>query len=249
MEYFLDTTGTIPSDAGFSQYGTVHLIWLAVFAVFVIANCLLYKKLGNKGRGLWRKIISYLIVLDEIFKMVMLTVGGRYTLDYLPLHLCSINIFVILIHSYKPSKLLDNFLYTVCIPGALAALLFPSWTKLPVLNFMHLHSFTVHILLALYPIVLVVNGDLKVSFKMIPKCMLLLVGMAIPIYGINILLDTNFMFLMEADKGNPLYWFGQNWGNHLLGFPVLIAAILIVMYAPLELCRRLKAKNKSSSTK
>lgn len=54
------------------------------------------------------------------------------------------------------------------------------------------------------------------------------------------LLDTNFMFLAEAEQGNPLYWFRQNWGSHLLGYPVLIAAVLIAMYLPLELYRKLK---------
>lgn len=238
----MHTTETIPSDVGFAHFDGTHLTWLTLFAITVLINCLMFRKLDEKGRKRWQKIIAYLIVLDEIFKVVMLVIGGRYKADYLPLHLCSINIFVILFHCYRPSKLMDNFLYTICIPGALAALLFPSWTKLPVQNFMHLHSFTVHILLAMYPIVLAVNGRLQISWRMIPKCLGVLLLMAIPIYGINILLDTNFMFLAEADKGNPLYWFGQNWGNHLLGFPVLIIAVLIVMYVPMELIRKLRRK-------
>ena len=73
---------------------------------------------------------------------------------------------------------------------------------------------------------------------MIPKCLAILGIMAIPIYFINLWLDTNFMFLMEADKGNPLYWFGENWGSHLWGFPVLITAVILVMYGPLELIRK-----------
>ena len=107
---------------------------------------------------------------------------------------------------------------------------------------MHLHSFTVHILLALYPIVLAVNGELNLSVKNIPKCLLLLGGMAIPIYLLNLLMDTNFMFLMSADEGNPLYLFEQMWGNHLLGFPVIIVGILIVMYAPIVIFGAIKNK-------
>lgn len=240
MDYFMHTTETIPAGVGFSHFDGLHLSWLAVFAVTVIVNCILFRKLDEKGKKRWQRTIACLIVLDEIFKDVMLIAGGRYEVDYLPLHLCSINIFTILLHTYRPSKLLDNFLYTICIPGAMAALLFPSWTKLPFGNFMHLHSSTIHILLAMYPIVLAVNGRLQISWKMNPKCLGVLLLMAIPIYGINMLLGTNFMFLTEADKGNPLYWFGQNWGNHLLGFPVLIAAVLIVMYLPLELVRKLR---------
>lgn len=244
MEYFLDTVETIQSGVGFSTFGGLHLLWLALFAVMIIMNSWLYHKLGTRGRDRWKKIVAGLIVLDEVFKVTMLTLGGRYSLDYLPLHLCSINIFLIAIHACKPNKTIGTFLYTVCIPGAMAALLFPTWTELPFLNFMHWHSFTVHILLAMYPLVLAINGELEISIKNIPKCMILLIGMAIPIYLINLVLDTNFMFLMSVDENNPLFLFEQLWGNHLLGYPVIIAGILIVMYAPVHLWRKRKAVKK-----
>ena len=54
---------------------------------------------------------------------------------------------------------------------------------------------------------------------------------------VNLLLDTNYMFLMYADPGNPLYLFEQMWGNHLYGFPILITAVLIVRLSnPCLLC-------------
>ena len=243
MQYFLDTTETVAEGVGFSHYDWMHIAWLVFFAVIVITNCFWYKKLSDKGKSVWKKTVALLIVLDEVFKVIMLIIGGRYRVSYLPLHLCSINIFLIVLHAWKPYKILGGYLYTVGIPGALAAMLFPTWTSLPLGNFMHLHSFTVHILLALYPIVLGFAGELAPQTKELPKYLGLLVCMAIPIYGINLLLDTNFMFLMSADPGNPLYIFEQIWGSHLLGFPVLIAAVILVMYLPMELMRYFKKKN------
>lgn len=183
-----------------------------------------------------------MLLADELFKVVMLVIGNRYEPSYLPLHLCSINIFIIAFHACKPLRVFDGYLYTVGIPGALAALLFPSWTALPLQNFMHLHSFTVHILLAMYPIVLTVGGEIVPRVRDIWKYLLALLGMAIPIYFVNVYLNTNFMFLMSADDGNPLAVFEKMWGNHLLGFPVLIAAVLLVMYVPLGIFRRIRAK-------
>ena len=238
MKFFLDTTESIPNGQGFTHFGGLHLLWLAFAAIVVVLNCILYRRLHEKGRDRWRKTVALLLVADELFKDVMLIIGGRFNPAYLPLHLCSINIILITVHAWWPSKILSGYLYTVGIPGALAALLFPSWTSLPLVNFMHLHSFTVHILLVLYPIVLTSSGELNPSIKQLHKYLLLLVCMAIPIYGINLLLDTNFMFLMSADPGNPLYLFEQLWGNHLLGFPVLITAVLVVMYVPLVLWRK-----------
>lgn len=242
MQYFMDTTETIVNGVGFSHYDSLHVAWLVFFAVIVVFNCLWYRRLSVSGRRRWKKVVALLLVADELFKVVMLLIGGRYLPEYLPLHLCSINIFLIAIHAWKPSKLLAGYLYTVGIPGTMAALLFPTWTKLPLMNFMHIHSFTVHILLALYPIVLGTAGELAPNPKHLHKYLLLMVAMAIPIYGVNLLLDTNFMFLMSASEGNPLYLFEQLWGNHLYGFPVLIAAILIVMYVPLVILRKIREK-------
>lgn len=242
MKYFLETSDTIPEGLGFAHFDGTHLTWLAIGAVLIAANCLLYRRLKPEGRDKWNKIMAVLLIANELFKHTMLLIGGNFEAAYLPLHLCSINIFLIAIHAWRPSVMLSNFLYTVCIPGAMAALLFPSWTKLPVLNFMHLHSSTIHIQLVMYPLVLAVNGVLKPSAKGIPKCLALLVLLAGVALVANLIFDTNFMFLMEAEKGNPLYVFEQIFGNHLIGFPILITAVLVVMYVPMELYRKYKRK-------
>lgn len=242
MKYFLDTTQTIPDGLGFEMFGSVHVLWLVAFAVLTAACSLHYRSLWEAGRGVWRKVIAVLLIADELYKQVCLIVGGRWLPEYLPLHLCSINIFLAAYHAFRPGKLSGNFLYTVCIPGALAALLFPSWTALPVANFMHTHSFTVHMLLAMYPIVLTVAGDIRPDIKYVPKCVGVLLAMAAIAWIINPWLDSNFFFMAEAGSGNPLYWFEQNWGNHLLGFPVLITAIVAVMHGPWVVARKLKTK-------
>lgn len=107
---------------------------------------------------------------------------------------------------------------------------------------MCIHSFTVHILLVLYPTVLTVCGDIRPHVKEVPKCLLLLAALAALALALNLLWETNFMFLMRADKGNPLCWFRDHWGNHLLGFPVIIAAVIVILYTPLEVYRRRKKK-------
>lgn len=242
MKYFLDTTDTIAEGVGFSLFDATHITWLAIAAVVITLNCLWFRKMDELARSRWQKTMALLLIANELFKDVMLIIGQRFEPDYLPLHLCSINIFLIALHAWKPSVMLSNFLYTVCIPGAMAALLFPSWTRLPVLNFMHLHSSTIHIQLVMYPMVLATAGVLKPSVKGIPKCLGLLVLLAGLALVANLLLDTNFMFLMEAEPGNPLYVFGQIFGSHLVGFPILITAVLLVMYVPMELYRRHKAK-------
>jgi len=240
MEYFLDSAETITPGLGFSHFDGVHLAWLGLFVISIVVCTVWFKKMNQRGRDVFKKTIALSLIIMEVLKISLLALTGRFRWGYLPFHLCGINIFLIVAHAWKPTRLLDNFLYLICIPGALAALLFPNWTALPVRNIYHIHSSIVHILLVMYPLVQALNGTLDLDVKMVPKCLGLLVLMAIPIYGLNLLWGTNFMFLMRADAGNPLVLFEQMWGSHLLGFPVIIAAVVVVMYLPIFVRNRKK---------
>ena len=240
MEHFLDTQETIAPGYGFEYYSSYHLGWLLFFVLCCAAGCFVYRRADKNRRTNIAKAMALLIVLDEVFKISMLMLGGNFLPKYLPFHLCSINIFLIAYHAVRPNAMLGNFLYTACLPGACAALLFPTWDMLPTLNFMHLHSFTIHILLAAYPLILTAGGDIKPDAKYILPSVGLLLVMAVPIYAINLLLDTNFMFLMYPEPGSPLLIFKNLWGNHLLGFPVLISAVLLVMHLPPYILRKIR---------
>jgi len=243
MKHFLDTVETIPKGLGFSHWDSTHILWLLAFAAAAVFCTVLYRKSSPEGKKKIRLILAALLVADELFKIVCLLIGDRFTPKYLPLHLCSINIFLIAYHAVKPNRTLDNFLYAVCLPTSMAALLFPTWTKLPPESFMHMHSFTVHILLALYPLVLALGGTIVPRAKYLPKCILLLLFLAVPAYVCNLIFDTNFMFLMSASKGNPLYLFESAFGSHLIGYPVLATAILTVMYVPLYFIRKYRKRH------
>ena len=235
MSILLETEETIAPGLGFSPFGPVHLAWLAAFLLFAVAGSLFYRKLNPENRRKMRLLLAVAVVADELLKMAVLFIGGNYMARYLPLHLCSVNIFLIAWHALRPNKTLDNFLYTVCLPGSLFPLFTPTWTVLPPTNLMHIHSFTVHILLAAYPILLLAGKDIRPDPRQVPKCLGLLGGLALIAFGANLLFDTNFMFLMEAPAGTPLAWFEQVCGNHLIGFPVIIVLLLLVMYIPIIL--------------
>lgn len=184
VEHFWDTVDTIGEGFGFSLFGARHLVTLALYIGFAALSCKLYKAADEKKRAQLRGLFAVLLLADEAFKQIGLQIGGNFNWDYLPLHLCSINIFLIALYAWKPSRLLDNFLYFICIPAATA----------------------------------------------------------VPIYCVNLLLDTNFMFLMYAPDGNPLAWFRDHVGYHWIGFPVLLVAVFALMDVPIMLKKRKEDK-------
>lgn len=242
MPYFFKTVDTIPKGVGFAHFDLCHLLWLLALLLFTAAAVLLYRRADEKAKQRIRWLFVILLWADELWKWVGLFIAEEPSFGYLPFHLCSINLFMITLFVIRPSKLLGNYLYAVSFPAAMAALLFPNWTPLPPANFMHVHSFSVHILLAAIPMVFTFAREIRPDARMIPRILALVIAMAIPVYGLNLLWDTNFMFLMDVDKGNPLYLFEQAFGHHWWGFPLLIAPIFAVMYAVPFLWKKGKAQ-------
>ena len=242
FQHFFDTKETIPPGLSWNHYCPYHLLWLAGMAVFIILLSVQYRKRDAKARAKWRKVLGGAIFGAEMLKLAVLMVTGTYTHAYLPLHLCSLSILLIALHAWRPGVITENYLYGICIPAAMAAMLFPDWTMLPALNYMHLHSFAIHVLLVAYPIMVTVGGDLKPDWRQLPKCLLFIACLAVPVYLFNLKFDTNFMFLMYAEPGNPLLIFEHLLGHHLLGVPVLGTVFIGLMYLILYVCRKAAGK-------
>ncbi len=242
---FFQTKGSIPEDLGFNTFGSTHIIWLLAGILFCVAACIFFKRLSCHKRKITLIVLGTYIFLQEMAKNVVLIILGKFSWGYLPFHLCGINILLIAFDVIKQTKTVRSFLYYFAIPGAALALLFPNWTSMPFWNFFHLHSFTIHILLVLYPLLLVTTNQVATDLKSALRGVLLLVVMAIPVYGLNLLWDTNFMFLMEPDSGNPLEFFEKLLGSHLWGFPILLPVVIFIMYLPILLFQKRKQNRKA----
>ena len=238
---FFVTNDNLPEGVGFQTFGLTHLIWLLAGMILCITACILFRKLSENKRKVALRVLGIYIFLQEMAKNAVLIVLGEFSWGYLPFHLCGINILLIAFDTIKQAKTVRSFLYYLSIPGAALALLFPNWTETPVWNFFHLHSFTIHILLVMYPLLLVTTGQVATDLKSALKGVGLLVILAIPVYGLNLLWDTNFMFLMEPDSGNPLEFFENLLGSHLWGFPILLPIVILVMYLPVAIFKKKKA--------
>ena len=95
MNHFLDTVDTIPDGFGWNYYSLVHLAWLVGFLCFAIGSAVLYRSLTREKRTVMQRVYAILLICDELFKDIGLLIGGNFQPAYLPLHLCSINIFLI----------------------------------------------------------------------------------------------------------------------------------------------------------
>ena len=239
---FYVTYQTAGDENCYDYFGREHLTWLLCGALFILLVVLVCRAAKPKARRAVLIALASLIVADECAKHIFLLSIGMERMDYMPLHLCSIGLVWCVIYAIRPNKLCGEFLYAVCLPGALAALLFPGWAILPLGSFISIHSYTYHILLAAFPCAVLFSGEHRPSVRRLPICAAILAAMCVPIWFINKKTGTNFFFLNYAGRGNPLTWFEDRLGNpgYLIGLPLLAAVLWGLMYLPFIIADRRK---------
>ena len=230
-------------DIGFKLFGLEHILWNVVMGIMIILVAWFYKKADINKRKIYRYVVAGLLVLDEIIKIICLVYNGRYSVSYLPLHLCSIGIFISLWHSLKPNKFNFELIYCLQIPGAVIAMLMPTWTCLPFLNLMSIHSFTVHALLILYGVLLLVGKEQKHTLKGFIGAVAFILIYAIPIAIINTKFNTNFLFINHTNENPFLILLEGIFKYHQIGILLSVAILWSIMYMPFYIKKGKKNSN------
>ena len=246
MEYFWKQQDDIPYGNGYPLFGKEHIASTAVTLVMVVLFAFLYRKADEKKQRIILKVIPIFMAALEIFKDMFLIKVHRFGLGYLPLHVCSIGIFVFMLREFLPWKKVKDIFGEVSVilimPGALAALIFPDWTYVyPVLNFINLHSFVWHGLLVLYPLLLLMRGDVKPSVKHIHYVLLFLCVVVPPIYAFDKRFGCNYFFVSRPEVSTPLEWIYNITGSkgYLIGYGILTVSVILAEYMVLYVLKRI----------
>ena len=235
MERFFDFS-IGPEAEGFGLFSAVHGIYLAAAALSALLLCLFYRRSGAGNRRRLRLMLASSALALELLRAVLLMISGNYTIGRLPLHLCAIAVYLSFFHALRGGRLTGQFLYAFCMPGALAALLFPDWSYYPGLHFMTVCSFALHILVFCTILMQVAGRDIRPDIKSLPQCLGIMLAIGIPVYVFDILTNTNYLFLNWPSPGSPLEMFAfLGRPGYLLGYIPLIAGVWIILYLPFVL--------------
>ena len=241
LDYFWYYTERVEEEGlniGFDLYSKGHLIWLLVLAVAAIVLIVAYLRSGDRKREKIRKIIAWGLFIGEVIKNVILAIAGADLLNYLPLHLCGYTIFFSLMDVYfKKQNITSQMMSYALGPGALCALLFCSWTALPIaFNYMSAFSFVFHWAIVTYVIMRLAAGEFRPSYKGIWITCIVLVILAIPTYLVDMATDLNYMFIYKVQQNSPLVFiwniFGTRFGQvgYLSGYALLAIVVFHALY-------------------
>lgn len=242
------------------SFGIAHLLSLAVSVLIIIG---LYYLLKNRSKETIR-IVLFVLSLSGIGAILYNLLAWNSPIEYLPLHLCSINAILLPIAIATKSRVLGNLLLIWCL-GALFAniMTFYPMSVADLYGWTHLFFYIPHVLEFGIPLLLI-------KFKLVekkPRYILSSLGITALIYtGVHVanillnnycvranltdssgeLIQVNYMYSVGPD--NPLlnlfykiiphsYWYMY------LVFPIL-GVYLIIVYGK-ELMALLPKKTKA----
>lgn len=236
FRYFWVAEELLPPGLGFGMFSAAHLAWLAALGLLIFGMCRGYRALGPAGRRRMRLAFAFGLPAAELGRDLVIAAQGVFYPYYWPLHLCGLAMFLYLGWALRPNAFCGEVLYSLCLPGTLAALLFPDWAGTdPLLQFQCIYSFLYHGLLAGCILMLLAAGELRPRAGGVKWPLVFLLAAVPPLYWLNLRLDTNFFFLNVPAPGSPLEPLARAFGSpgYLFPFALLAAGVVSLFYLPL----------------
>ena len=238
MEFFWKQQDDIPAGMGYPLFGPAHLASVAITLAVVALLTVGFLRLSRKTQDKCLKALPLFMIAMEICKDLFLVSVHRFGIGYLPLHVCSIGIFVFLFREWLPfsraKEILGEIAFVLIMPASVAGLVFADWTTLyPILNFMNMYSYVWHGLLILYPVLIKKRGDISPSIRHIHYVLLFLCAIVPPIYAFDKHFGCNYFFINWPIPCTPLMYLAEILGNpgYLLGYGSLVLTVILLIYA------------------
>lgn len=222
------------STTGFELYDFFHIGWLAFAALTIWFVTRQYSVATIESRKQIRIVFAWLLIIAEIIRDSYIYFLEVWSISKLPLDLCGMALVVIFIYAYTQNNTIGELLYSIFLPGAIAALLFPNWTHREIFSFMSNYSFIYHLLIIAFISMLIASKELQPQPKNLWKPALFLTILTPVMYMFNKQFDTNFWFLSAPSSGSPIVLLEQIFGNpgYIFGLVLVLIVVWIVLYTP-----------------
>lgn len=222
----------LPQDAGFSIFGIAHLLWLLLIFLSLLYFLRRYKTFQSSKKEQILKVLGTVLLFLIVMRLFNLWVIDALSVYELPLHLCGMAGLLCFLHARTRWDWIGQTIFAACLPGTIAALLFPNWTVYPAFSLLSIQGFLYHAVLLSYCLGMLSGGFCEPRISRIWKPILFLGIIAVPIAWFNQKFHTNYMFLKAPSDGSPLIMLsnliGKQW--YVLGLVVVVILTMCIMY-------------------
>ena len=231
LEHFFTYETAIPQGIGFGMFHSGHFIWLALIVMGIILCIKWYQRMNTKRQRILEIITAGSLIIWIALRAIYIAVIHEKFLYELPLHLCSMAGILCAIHCVAQWQWLGQVLYSLCLPGAILALLFPNWSFYPAIHFLTMEAFLFHMGIVLYICLMLDSHKIVPEVQKVWQVVVFMFAVVIPIYFFDKRYDVNYMFVNRPSAGSPLVWLEHWLGDpgYLVGYAILMILCIIFM--------------------
>ncbi|MDR2896465.1 MAG: TIGR02206 family membrane protein [Propionibacteriaceae bacterium] len=222
-----------PPQLAVGLFSGRHLIFLAVCAVLEAGIIIGYRRASQAGRRHWRLGIALAVLALELFRQIGYWASGHYSAAIIPLHVCAIASFCVIIDGLRPNAWCRQYLYAMGSWAPICALLFADWAGQPWFNAYTWQAFLIHSLMWGYIMALLISGEFRPSWRQLWKAAVIVVVAAVTAWLVNRAWGTNFWFLNTGSPGSPLEPIQAASGPAYIPVMIVLVGLLwLVLYWP-----------------
>lgn len=227
---------------GFELFSTEHLITLVLFFGLCLFLIFFRKKL-KPHQNVIKWTIFWILPACEISSHVWRILTDQWDVGDLPLHMCSMSSFLAMYLFLKKNVKGFYVLYFIGSLPAILAMVTPEMTYV----FPHFHFieyFLHHSAIPIAVLYFILFEGYRVPFKSIPFTYLFVNIVAVPIFLLNILLDTNFFYLAApTDSKTILSFFGSGiW--YYINLEIAALFVFFITYIPMGILQKIDNKKR-----
>lgn len=237
MKEFFGFGGYQRAAEGFMSWQ--HLAFVTSLMVIMVALAVFFGKRNHdrSDKAKNRVLIAAALLIDgfELFKIILCCFRSKEItgiLHNLPLFLCSIQLIALPLAAFSKGRLKEASTDFVCIFGILGAIFGTyfagqNYGCYPVLSFDNVVSGVTHSISGFSSLYIFFSGMTSMKKKNMPITFSILVGFCIAAYTANILVDYNYMFLMQGD-GTPYDILFNFVNGHPVLYPLGVVALFLL---------------------
>lgn len=242
MQSFLDPNAQMVQIGDYN-----HVIYLLGISIILF---LLFRFNHQIKENPWHVMLGVLIfaVVQRIVSVSYYVIVGEFTVtDSLPLHICRVVCYLIIIQFFVKQKWLDQVIFYFGL-FAYASFIYPVGIS-PALHMLGVSFFMLHSLIIVYPIIRYFTNGFVPSFRGAFQSAVLFAVYLTGMQLLNNAIGSNYFYTEDRpfmhDLSDPVYFFLNMFG---IGLGFVIVALLISLIINLFNSRKGKTEDKKEET-
>jgi len=223
----------VNAQGSFVPFGATHLITIFLLAFMGIVLVCGVRRWATTERA--RNIavaIGVFMIVQEIFdRSCHHFLNGEPLRQVLPFHLCGMSVFLTAIMLITQSRWIYELVYFWGLIGASMAILTPD-IQYTFPDIIYVTYFTSHALIVIGVFYMTLLFQYRPTVRSFLKALVLTNVYMFLVAPINLVLDTNYLFLRQKPEGSTLFNALGPWPWYILALEVVGTVLFAAVYAP-----------------